>query len=116
MTNYPNLKSKRNKRILRIFKKQKRLLDSIGFVWRQVHYKRSFDEIYELILKYKSIHGDCLIPATYVTEDGEKIGLAVMNLRARKSKLSLEEIKALDNIGFVWRIRERRKIERTQRY
>lgn len=96
---------------IRITNDQKRLLDSIGFVWRQVHYKRSFDEIYELILKYKSIHGDCLIPATYVTEDGEKIGLAVMNLRARKSKLSLEEIKALDNIGFVWRIRERRKID-----
>lgn len=94
---------------IRITNEQKRLLNSIGFVWNRIHYKRSFNEIYELILEYKSTHGDCLIPATYVTEDGEKLGVAVMNIKARKSKLSSDEIKALDDIDFVWQIRDRKK-------
>ena len=53
---------------------------------------------------YKSENGDVMVPYSYETLDGFKLGYWVSNKRAAKSKGTLrsDQIKDLDDLGFVW--------------
>lgn len=87
---------------IRINEIERKALDEIGFVWH-VRANRSFEENYDLILKYKEEHGNCLIHADYVTSDGVKLGRFVSSLRRRRDELPIEKKKLLDEIGFLWK-------------
>ena len=81
-------------------------LDDLGFVW-DAHGHQWQQGIHKL-RDYKSENGNILVPQTYETSDGFKLGMWVAKRRAAKSKgkLSRHEIKELDDLGFVWDVYE----------
>ena len=78
-------------------------LDDIGFVWDD-NQTIPFVETYQLLIDYVEEHGNCKVPTKYVTQEGVKLGRIVSNIRSGKRKLSDDERKQLNNIGFIWGI------------
>jgi Helicase associated domain len=57
------------------------------------------------LVNYKKNYGDLLIPSSYITGDGYKLGNWVVYQRAHKDKLSIERFNQLDNLeGWVWSV------------
>ena len=79
-------------------------LEALGFVWDRDD--AAWDESYRRLEAYRAEQGDCLVPTSYVTPDGGKLGTWVVNQRqARKGKgggLSEERTARLEALGFVW--------------
>ena len=82
-------------------------LEAIGIVWdsySDMTWKRNF----AAAEKYYAVHGDLMVPAAYVDDDGVKLGTWISNLRsyrksgAKSSYMTPDRIKALDAIGMVW--------------
>lgn len=82
-------------------------LEAIGIVWdsySDMTWKRNF----AAAEKYYTAHGDLMVPAAYVDDDGVKLGTWISNLRsyrksgAKSSYMTPDRIKALDAIGMVW--------------
>ena len=86
----------------RLSREQIAKLDEYGFVWDAIQFAR--DSAFKHLQEYKSQHGHVLVPATYQTPDGFKLGSWVNMQRVAKSKrrLSREQIAKLDEYGFVW--------------
>lgn len=59
-------------------------------------------ENYKFAVDYYKIHGDLDVPAAYRLDNGFVLGDWVARQRRNKSKLSDEQVKALDSIGMVW--------------
>jgi len=80
-----------SKRVLR--------LESIGFVWC-VH--TNWDAMYQLLLEYKTQHGNTLVPKSY--NKSPQLGGWVSTQRClhSKKKLSSSRVLRLESIGFVW--------------
>lgn len=82
-------------------------LEAIGMVWENKQ-DSAWNSRFQAAKQYYEEHGDLLVPASYVTEDGIKLGVWISNLRAyRKSgahqnALTPERIKMLDEIGMIW--------------
>lgn len=74
-------------------------LEKIGFIWRCKNKRQSFQEVYEMILKYIEEYGNSNIPVGYVTENGIRLGLIIYSFKNRSRKLSEEEAKKLKEIG-----------------
>ena len=66
--------------------------------WRE----QIWNEMYERLKDYKNLKGDCRVPWEYKVDP--KLAKWVHNQRNRKSKskLSLDRIQKLNDIGFVW--------------
>ena len=81
-----------------------RKLEEIGFVWDQP--EAAWQQMYVTLLAYKVEHGDCNVPAKFVTDDGLNLGAWVSGQRKAYSKdpkaISPERIRILDDIGFEW--------------
>jgi len=83
---------------------EKAKLDELGFVWScQV----PISEVIELLKEYKNEHGNLLVPARYCTANGIKLGSIVSDIRRGGRKTTAEEKAKLDEIGFVWKCREK---------
>jgi predicted helicase len=56
---------------------------------------------------YEAEHGDCLVPQSFATEDGFKLGSWCDSRRNehRKGKLESDRVEALEALGFVWEFR-----------
>ena len=63
--------------------------------------------VYKYLLEYKKLHGDCLVPTNTVI-DGFNIGAYISKIRSGAVKLNGTQIKRLNDIGFVWRVKNRR--------
>jgi Helicase associated domain len=106
---------------------RRQVLDSIGFVWivneqgRQLspetgqyasaaeRFNARWNISFEKLQEYKKVHGDCLVPKRYECADGTKLGAWVQRQRfagSNDSEMNLMRRKALDDIGFVWQVRE----------
>ena len=85
---------------------EEKTLNELGFVWK-FYDVLSFNEILELFKVYKEEHGDLLVPEKYVTANGVKLGKIVCRIRIGRRKITLEEKTRLDEIGFVWKCREK---------
>jgi Helicase associated domain len=80
---------------------------------RQTNLAKQWNVMFEKLQEYKTVHGDCLVPAKYKCDDGATLGTWVYN--QRKARYTSEEGKrsgeqrrqALDSIGFVWIVNER---------
>ena len=57
---------------------------------------------YGKLLDYFNEFGNVLVKSDYSTEDGYSLGYWVSNNRARKHLLDQDQIKKLDDIGFIW--------------
>ena len=85
-------------------------LDEIGFCW-DTHEEIWGERLRELLL-YKAEKGDCLVPTTY--PENAKLGTWVHHQRRQYKKykdgdpchITLERIRALESIGFVWNPRD----------
>ena len=65
--------------------------------------KRKFDfnTFYKYLVEYKEEHGNLLVPFKYEI-DGYKLGIKINNIRSANIHLNDEQIKMLDDLGFVW--------------
>lgn len=77
-------------------------LDCIGMIWEPKH-ERSWKRGYEEAKHYFAEHGDCNVPATYVSPSGYALG-RWLNRRRDKGKANHtpEQQAQLDALGFVW--------------
>lgn len=76
-------------------------LKEIDFVWD--HKEAIWDEMYQLLVKYKEEHGHTSVPSKYEV-DGKILGTWAPTQRAfhKKGMLSEGRIKKLNQIQFVW--------------
>jgi Helicase associated domain len=111
----------------RLGEQRRQALDSIGFVWivnergRQLspesgqyasaaeRFNARWNAMFEKLQEYKIVHEHCLVPSKYECADGMKLGDWVSRQRRAGSsdnKTNLMRRQALDDIGFVWQVRE----------
>ena len=96
-----------NKRNGTLTPEQIEKLEAIGMVWDNKT-DMAWNARFQAAKLYYKEHGDLLVPASYVTDDGMKLGVWISNLRAyrksgaHKNALTPERIKKLDDIGMVW--------------
>lgn len=78
-------------------------LNSIGMIWDA--HDDFFYKMYALAVKYKSEHGNIQIPKLYVTENGEKLGSWLSNLKFKHNcgKLNEHKTQLLEKLGIVWK-------------
>mmetsp|Transcript_2229 Transcript_2229/g.3109 ORF Transcript_2229/g.3109 Transcript_2229/m.3109 type:complete len:1249 (+) Transcript_2229:135-3881(+) len=79
-------------------KHQKAELERVGFQWST---QVSWDEMFQRLVCYKQVHGDCLVPNRYNVDP--KLGYWVSDQRKRKAKLAQSRIDRLESVGFKWR-------------
>ncbi|MCD8397019.1 MAG: Helicase associated domain protein [Lachnospiraceae bacterium] len=78
-------------------------LDAIGMVWTKVN-DTKWDKGYQVAKAYADTHGDLLVSARYVTDDGFRLGSWLRNQRkaCQEHKLSAARKEKLDAIGMEW--------------
>ena len=71
----------------------------------------AWEDSYRRLEAYHAEHGDCLVPISYATADGDKLGKWVTTQRQarRKGGLSDERTARLEALGFVWDALELRR-------
>jgi superfamily II DNA or RNA helicase len=79
---------------------QLKRLDSLGFVW-DPHAER-WEQNFAALQKFYRREGHCLVPCAN-TEDGIKLGNWVRNTRRNRERLTRDQIKRLNALGFVWK-------------
>lgn len=82
-------------------------LEAIGMIWE-------FEDAWEVgfthAQEYRQEHGDLLVPISFVSKDGYKLGNWIANQRTnrfrrhRYGKLSDEQIERLNSIGMIWNV------------
>ena len=82
---------------------RKRLIEA-GFVW-EVKSRRTFDEWFADFVRYNE-NGN--VKTTYVTPEGNRLGSWVNNVRAGTIKLTDEQRKRMNDVGFVWQAKRGR--------
>ena len=94
-------------------KKRQEKLNAINFKWSIREPSREFAEWIKLLKLYKSQWGDCNVPLKY--KQDLSLGSFVNNARTQykkfqsglSSNMTQEKIDQLEEIGFVWNIRQR---------
>jgi len=98
---------KSQRKISNLSPERKKRLDSIGFVWNQ--FEQSWNDGFEYLIEYINKNKTLLVPATYRLPDGFNLGSWVAQQRKKKDTLSKERKKQLDDLGFVWDARKKKK-------
>lgn len=86
----------------KISDEERKRLDDIGFDWSSKNKRRTFEEIYSLLVAYKKKYGNCIVPSTAVFED-VRLGNYVRQIRSGKMKITEVQRKKLNDIGFCWK-------------
>jgi hypothetical protein len=97
-------------------------LDAIGFVWvvnertrqltpvtgvhvgKEERFNARWNTMFEKLKEYRAEHGDFLLPQSYNSSDGTKLGFWVKYLRSVATTdraMTTLRVRALDSIGFV---------------
>lgn len=79
------------------------LLDNAGIVLRRADMWHSN---YEALAEFHAAHGHTQVPRRTLTPAGIDLGAWVISQRARKSRLTSEQIGLLDQIAFCWNARQ----------
>jgi Helicase associated domain len=81
-----------------------RRLSEIGFIWRP--FDNSWEEGFAALTAFKGREGHCRVPRGFKSEDGYVLGNWVStqrrNRQATVRALSDDQIRRLDEIGFIW--------------
>ncbi|MDB3928938.1 helicase associated domain-containing protein [Paracoccaceae bacterium] len=85
-----------------MFPERKHRLDALGFVWNQLEH--SWEAALSKLRQFKEREGHCIVPDKH-NEDGHNLGKWVGKQRTNKDKLTLDRIKRLNALGFVWKAR-----------
>ncbi len=83
---------------------RRRRLNKLGLVW-DVR-ERQWEEGFAHLRAYRESNSNCLVPFGFKTEDGYRLGNWVNSQRAYQDGLSPERRRRLDELGFVWDVRE----------
>eukprot|EP00438_Fugacium_kawagutii_P017900 Skav201917 [mRNA] locus=scaffold3992:189213:192371:+ [translate_table: standard] len=96
----------------RLNPEKKHRLDQIGFVWRVHDNAKVWEETFQKLQAYRAEHGNVLVPRKHRTENGCRLGMWVHSQRSdwHKGRLNPERKHRLDQIGFVWRVRDKAKV------
>jgi Helicase associated domain/Helicase conserved C-terminal domain len=78
-------------------------LDEIGFVWNQLD--ADWEEGFGYLKIYRGRTGHCRVPQRH-KENGFRLGQWMTVQRVNKDKASVERRQRLDQLGFVWDVRE----------
>jgi Helicase associated domain len=70
--------------------------------------KRTWEESFAALQKYKEEHGNCLVPIHSYHEDSA-LGGWVNHQRSKKCKLTVDQHRRLTDLGFIWSVRMRNK-------
>lgn len=99
-------------------------LDNMGFVWDVYQYNCKVN--LQALKQYKVREGDCLVPVRHieVINDGERINLGqwVNKIRVAYNggrpykSLTQEIIDELDNLNFMWKIKQETSFDKFYRY
>ena len=85
----------------RLSRDQVTRLDSIGFVWDP--FKSLWEEGFSALSEYQKTEGHCRVPKDHSVND-LKLGIWVQNQRSKKSRLTPEQIRRLESLGFSWEV------------
>ena len=77
-------------------------LDEIGYVWSPQDHR--WEEGFSALVTFKAREGHCRVSQKYL-ENGYKLGQWVAVQRREKQKLSIERIKRLNDLGFIWKVK-----------
>ncbi|MBQ3182944.1 MAG: Helicase associated domain protein [Clostridia bacterium] len=103
-----NLRSYRKNGIKTAYLTPERIeaLDRIGMVWSVVDYL--WERNYSACVRFHSKHGHLDVPATYVDDEGIRLGSWIFSLRAaranknKRATLTDAQINRLDSLGMLW--------------
>ena len=84
------------------------MLDSIDFIWKVQESPTSFEEVFRLLEEFKEEHGHCKVPKDYKVGT-VNLGGIVTNIRQGNRKINTQQKAMLDSIGFVWKVKNRKK-------
>ena len=92
--------------------KQIKKLEGVGFVFltRDTSKDKTLQKKIEIVIEYIKENGP-EIEISQSLEDGTPIGRYVGRIRTSKEKLTTEEIKKLDDVGFIWDTRELKQFQ-----
>ncbi len=82
-------------------------LDAIGMRWESVN-DLSWSRFYGAAQAYVATYGDLNVKTSYVTEDGIRLGVWLVNIRkcrqsgVRSEYLTEERVSLLDELGMIW--------------
>jgi len=94
----------------KLTEEQKRSLTEAGFKWNgKEKAKRTFEEWFDDYVRYNK---DGLVPESYITPEGYRLGKWVSNVREGNNKLTDEQKRRLKKAGFRWK-GECNKVKRT---
>ena len=83
----------------RLSEKRLQSLNSLGFSWDPL--LEDWEKAFTLLRQFHKLNDHCRVPQT-LNIQGFDLGAWVAKLRAKKSKLSRDQIAKLDGIGFIW--------------
>lgn len=91
------------------------LLEAIGFEWHvdQLRNRIEWSQKFDALIRYKEIHGNCLVPRVYKENPGLGIWVNTQRVSYRKVRdgkstaLIRERVEKLEAIGFEWEGRKR---------
>ena len=88
-------------------------LNAIGMIWDVPDYL--WEQNFAAATCYRKKHGDLDVPATYVSDDGTRLGAWLTGMRKaridKNYRISEEQIAKLDSLGMVWESANSRKWE-----
>ncbi len=84
-------------------------LEGIGFVWNPLD--QAFEQGFQETLQFKKQYGDANAPQSYKTSNGFRLGGWQNNQRQnfKNVKLEPQRIRRLEEIGFIWDLKQRKK-------
>ena len=103
----------------KLSKEQVGRLNKLDFVWDA--YRHAWEHGVDRLQAYQVEHGDLMVPWSYSSADGFRLGMWVNKQRTAKSqgKLSKEQVDRLNKLGFVWDARRNGRenaVDRLQAY
>ena len=81
---------------------RKRLLNSIGFVWKLS--STTWEEMYQRLVAYKKDHKDTKVPRHYKEDPQLGCWVSTQHRAHRDKKITEERKRLLNSISFVWEI------------
>ncbi|MDA7624104.1 Helicase associated domain protein [Akkermansiaceae bacterium] len=78
-----------------------RRLESLDFTWDR--FEEAWNKFYQDLVIYKKKNGNCLVASS---EENKRLFYWVSNQRSKKSKLDRTKVQKLDELGFVWDVKQ----------
>jgi hypothetical protein len=79
-------------------------LDGLGFIWDVL--EQRWEEGFSALMRYEEVKEDCKVPKTFIDNTNFRLGRWVSLQREKSDKLSLDRVKRLDDLGFIWDVFE----------